>query len=575
MDVINALDVFKDKAPGPRASPVPGVDGLFIEPLSVLAPGAHIFAASFFLFPKRAEGPRGFEYGGMVDMFMNGLRISIENMKYFPAWTYRLYVDYSVCAPYDPASSIAAIAKKARAEIQALVKTHAKRVQIVGVRYVPHLPGTTFLPAIWRFLPIADPSVALFSCWDVDSPPHPLIVHYIEQWHAASAPANNILFSSLEVYRPPQCAAYVATHMRSPTAGIHSQCPIAQGWAGHPHADGNAIVVEMMALAHNAPLKQMLAGANVEEMQKLAETLRAMPLQPSRGNSFEAKLEPFVENIQRLAATGPAWLAPAASNRDVAEFAALVLYRRTLLRQLPQSPIRALFESNMAWKRIAKIRTIALESDYGVDEWVQHIIYEHALQSNGYSWLRLATPEAGVFQVNHDPTIEEPPPPEVPQLPGLLKLMHPGMQPEKAVHHYTQMFMKTAALVHMFRPAATSALPAVSTYYNDIVQVYTQRIELLLGKKGKAVTDLVRAGFAPENGAVIAKYAATEINVKDPSAFSRFTGGAAFHSNDFTVHVNSPEALIKAFEIMVRCLFLGMFEVFAVLPSASVPLRWV
>ena len=156
--------------------------------------------------------------------------------------------------------------------------------------------------------------------------------------------------------------------------------------------------------------KAFFAGADVPALQAMAEQLRATPMAPSPpGSSLEARLTPFVSAVQRLAATGPAWLAPAAANRDVAEIAALLLYRRTMLGRLNPSPLRALFENNISWKNVARMRSIALESDYGVDEWVQHIIMHHALEANAYFWLRSSTPAAGVYSIEYDPMVKKPP----------------------------------------------------------------------------------------------------------------------------------------------------------------------
>ena len=194
---------------------------------------------------------------------------------------------------------------------------------------------------------------------------------------------------------------------------------------------------------------------------------------------------------------------------------------------------------------------------------------------NAFQWLRHSTPVAGVYKVNHDPTVAEAPPPEVPQLAGLVQLLRPvaTADPAAAAAAFKALFMKTCVLLHVFRPAAAGPADAAA-YYRLLEDAYTRRLELLLGRRGVAA---IGAGLAPANAAVVVAYAATDIAF-NPAVFARFVDGAAsFNAHDITVRASSLGSLTRAVEAVVRCLFLSTFghNVYAMMPSEGVPLPWL
>lgn len=284
---LRAVDVFHRPGPGPGVAErwaVPGVRSgrLLLQPIGHAATsanaarrGTRVFSVSIFLFPGRANGPWATDYATMVSRYLAGLQVAAANMDRFPGWVLRVYVDASAVLP----SLGAGLAEMVRAGLEAAAAAAPRgALQLVAVRYLRdgYEDGTTFLPAVWRFLPLLDDRVGSFVCWDADTPPHPFFVQRIERWDNRGGDAAATLYFPFEDHRTDWCGLYVGTHIGAPGLGEHAVCPLAQMWAARRTGPAGglfsaATVDAMLAMTlGGTPLHAFLSGVTPEGLRRLA-----------------------------------------------------------------------------------------------------------------------------------------------------------------------------------------------------------------------------------------------------------------------------------------------------------------
>ena len=236
---------------------------------------AMVVSVSLFIFPGRANGNAD-DYLERVDSYMRGIDLCLAKLS-GTAWVYRIYVDHSVLREYARDSGAAAAAALVQHRLADIAnKTPASRLDLSAVRFLraaggalrptaAELDDTTFLPSIWRFLPMADPTVGIFCSADADNPVSTLMLQLGERW--LQEEASHALFFKLKTTFSPQCALYVATHLSGSTPQ-DSMCPIAQFWfwrrIREDAADGAALFARLMDLAADADVHAFFAGLGIE-----------------------------------------------------------------------------------------------------------------------------------------------------------------------------------------------------------------------------------------------------------------------------------------------------------------------
>jgi hypothetical protein len=617
------MPVFDDR----RAEfAVPGIPGLHMQPFSTSeARGGLLFSACMFLFPKRALGPLGGDYAVMVARYLGGLRLSAEGMRSYPDWRYRLYVDRSVCGAGWTDPDVQALAGKMARTIEALAAEFPRQFEVTCVRFEGdgYVDGETFLPAVWRFLPFADPACEAFACWDADNPPHPLYVQRIERWLCESGGRraggdNSLLFFPMENHRTAWCALYVSTHLRERPEDVlqHAQCPIAQMWAARRVQGvplfGTKILADMLDLArgggdHAAAIRAFFASNPSFRMPRPREQQRG-----GDGGGGEA-IDALIATGRRAAAAQDAvapagWCRAVKDDDDVAAMAGAMLVTaegraRGIAKALgPLGPrLAALMDAvygRNPERAMQTLEGVVLRSDYGVDEWVQHAAL-CAVQHRGVEIVARSSPQAGVFSEfkwgehvkvpwrdaygdHHvaalDPVLGR----------AVLHLASKVAGSPGNVHHagrtevnFIEVLWRSGAVLALTRPpSAGGTSPEVAAAYGSVRDAYAYRIlDMVAGADDNDLA--VLASILGEScDAAYARLAASLGTWRVPDrkkldAWVRRQGGDGYDGTRFRYR-GSLDAFAAVLDVAVRALMLDTFEPhkYIVMPAAHRPWWW-
>lgn len=391
---------------------VPGIPGLLVAPLTPVAPDRHaIIASSLFVFPGRAkENPN--KYQMLLADYVAGLERSLRNMQYFPTWEYRLYVDHSVYSSYPDNRAAESAAKFVRQQLDAICKDHPK-LQLFGVRYVRkgYTPGTTFLPSIWRYLPIIDPEVDMFYCTDMDNPPPTLAFYLGSKWMSDPKHAQSrLLFILSEGYVPLQCGSYYAQHIESANAS-NGLCPIAQFWfgkrpAGSSTAGGSimpsSMVSDMLEMAFDPATNEFFHTLDMPFLLSAGRAVIESNVYHDiamRHTKLSAVLSTLRKELMHIISLKNAGRAAQLTKGRLADVATLMLLGRIVAdsaatdggRHALQTAAYALHsdESN----KTSAAEKVMAHQGYGIDEYVLHV----AMHETHVADICLSTtPEAGI-----------------------------------------------------------------------------------------------------------------------------------------------------------------------------------
>lgn len=242
---------------------------LYIEPFprprgrGAAALPAKTVSSSLFIFPERASAND--DYGDRVRAYISGLVRSLECVSAFPGWEYVLYLDYSVYRAYE-SPAIRKIAEWTQGEIGTLLERHPT-FHAIGVRFASALgEASTFLPSIWRFLPMTDPAVKIFTSVDADNPPNPLVMQLGSRWQEQGQ--SDRMFVAMESYYPAQCIVYLSYHSRLRPDSEPVYCPIAQFWFWRP----NEKTKKGEGAARFAEIMDMLTDPKLEAFFEIPQT---------------------------------------------------------------------------------------------------------------------------------------------------------------------------------------------------------------------------------------------------------------------------------------------------------------
>lgn len=227
---------------------------LLVEPFPA-PPTRHaskkVVSGSFFIFPGRAVSS---QYIKMVRTYLDGLERGVCSIDAFPDWEYRLYVDHSVYASHDGnpiAQEAATMAQERLAALRASPQRH--RLVLYGTRFTDARWDASFLPSIWRFLPMADASVDVFTVVDVENPVNGLVMSFGDAWLRGGSTKS--MFVAFPHYFPPQCLVYL---QRFGYPSEHEFCPVAQFWFWRPSPGDKRAFVAMVELIADPDLTVFL-----------------------------------------------------------------------------------------------------------------------------------------------------------------------------------------------------------------------------------------------------------------------------------------------------------------------------
>ena len=201
---------------------------LYVQPSKPSrASDQHVVSTSLFIFPERVKsGPKQFEeYKERVKVYLGGILKSAEYIRTLQGISLRVYLDYSVAvARNSPDPDLKALGLYVLEAMRQLVETF-EDVQVIGVRYLCTDAQSTFLPSLWRFLPLFDEDVAVMTCTDADNPFNSLYLELLKPWLVKRDTTYCFIIS--ESYTPAWCSIWAALHKVLSGSVL---CPLASLW---------------------------------------------------------------------------------------------------------------------------------------------------------------------------------------------------------------------------------------------------------------------------------------------------------------------------------------------------------
>ncbi len=367
-------------------------------------PAPKVFSTVLFVFPGRMHGLGKFPGGYLtrVEGYLRGFRAAVRNMRLFPGWRYRLYVDRS-----DVLSDAHNAARTIMEAIDDMIHAHPQDIEVIGVRYVPghahpsFADGETFLPAMWRYLPLADARVNVMYAVDSDTPPLPFGVGYAE----TVAQNAQLMITSMTDYATPWCVLYVGTHLdEGDGVSKHAVCPLGQAWCAR-RVNGSRLfstetVNAMLALTGDRVAQQLFAGLDEVGVKKYMDHVAAR-LRETNVASLEGAVDCAIEVAQKTPQ-----LRDLKMRRRMAALLALLASSQDGVQRLLQGHAditKKLFVSltSDVDATIKVIGRVITRLDYGVDEFVLQVALCMVDHHDAHvRFLRASTPEAGVNSVN-------------------------------------------------------------------------------------------------------------------------------------------------------------------------------
>lgn len=381
--------------------------GLYIENLRrpALNRTKKVASASLFFYPDRSRKGDIEGYRIRTTVFLTGILQSLEYVRAIKDWTFRLYVDYSIvrAAEHSDDPDLQQIASKILSVLDDYAMNYKKELEIICVRsshanYKVH----TFLPSLWRYLPLFDPDVEMLLCSDADNPFNSLYIHFAKSHWEHDARYFMIVPDS---YAPHQCLIHAAMNMESQSALL---CLNAQLWGAKKtdnqntienprvftrmlevlrHSDTHALWSSLDDLSEMRidVVKAIGTSTHYKELLYVSgwEPLKDMLIRVTQAISRDLSKKCKRANLTRL-------LEIASTNREIAGFIAFMSFPNLIERHF--APARWLAHSDFRDLVIPAV----LDQSFGLDEWLLHILYDHAVLTSKVSLLRTSSHDKGL-----------------------------------------------------------------------------------------------------------------------------------------------------------------------------------
>ena len=587
-----------------EAHGVPGVPDLLVERMGGRRRRASqgqlkVLSSCLFIFPGRSKGnPEG--YRAKVDGYLDGLERSVSNIPLlYPGWVYRLYLDYSVYMPLPPdgTGALAELVGLVRRRLSALWDDHSANLEVFACRYVRsgYVDGETFMPSVWRYLPMTDPDVAVFGSCDVDNPVSPLLMHLADRWQSTAEDASNLLFLVLEEHWSPQCAVYVASHIAEVDSGT---CPIAQFWfwrrVGRTgHLQGRDLFARTMRMAHDPLLRAFFVDLDLPWLQLtlvplLAETPAYMRIltssRPAAAAELVADLSGALDEVLRTqiqvddeADGGTAtqrqrrrrWAKLVLSTPQLLRLATLLVAGKVIAQSYERGGDaqigRIVSKAFGTEDGVASISDIVVKAAYGIDEWLLHCLMRPEENEGRATVLGASTPEAGVIRQNYA-TLHHLPgtPPVVAWLQGVVRLQTTdSMAWSRGV--YAEVLVRSCLLVRLLQPDPKAPAPkAVEEAYARVRTAYMGRLLSMLGYDNmprdlaSTIRDRIKTDLVRNEGYMRAAFRRA-VTLR-PSALAQWLGGrrCSFDEKRLRFSCSDAEGFEALKEVLVRACLMDM-----------------
>jgi hypothetical protein len=361
-----------------------------VDPVGKPSGYHNLVSACLFVFYGRGNTLR--HYTTLFKKYTHGLELTLSNLqKVLPGWGYRLYIDHSLYVHRTNAALSTGKEEDPLSLVMNLYEKYSGLLEIVAVRCldIKHFPyGQTFMPSMWRYLVAFDQGVDAFICADADNQISPIYAAYTREWLGKS-PGKKLMFIIPSDYHPIQCTVTVLFKNKQGIVG----CPIAQMWGGRQTSSEPTILPKslwtaMVAVITDPDLRKYgeLFINTVESIEKIINTSpkyieirKKMLLSDKPVDLFDDLVTILHDELGKLKGD--------VSNSATLEIVDLFIARPDILRMHILREMRVLwnfFDESIIKVNIEndeKIDSILANANYGVDEFILHMILEYAKQS--------------------------------------------------------------------------------------------------------------------------------------------------------------------------------------------------
>ena len=362
-----------------------------------------VISSSLFIFPDRAKSEKE-SYIERVHSYIRGLDTCLSSLDTTaPGWIYRLYVDYSVYKTYssenEPEAYEASVFVKSK--LEALIEEYGVKkrwFEIYACRSKEK--SISFLPSIWRFLPMGDKKVDVMFPIDLDNPVSELAMHFTNTW-LSDPSACNMMFLTLD-YMSPQCTLYIANHMDTAQDGI---CPVAQFWVWRRKGpvDYRDTLKRLFDMVEDPNIQLFFEHLNFTWVQdkirkEIVDSNEFSVLSTSKLTSREALdivTKAVIRALTKSRSRTNTWTKIVLNDPRLIEFVAMMSVGHVLANSYDNDRISKMLR-NLSSTEISAMSDIVLKHGYGVDEWLLHAIMRNPGDGGCASLMFASSPDIGV-----------------------------------------------------------------------------------------------------------------------------------------------------------------------------------
>lgn len=544
-----------------------------------------VVSSSLFIFPERAKKNK-VSYIERINSYLTGLDKCVSTMETTaPGWVYRIYVDYSVFKTYSQIDDKEAheASEVVIRRMDALIDNYGSRgiIEIFGCRSDETTP--TFMPSIWRFLPMLDESVTMMCPVDLDNPVSELTMHFAEQWNN-DPDACDMMFIALENYTIPHCTLYIASHMDTADDGV---CPVAQFWFWRrvPGKSESDTFKRLFELSKDENIRTFFKHLDIvwinktvrkaivesSEFQQLSnkrvtpqETLKIAcksvvnVLKSTKDESSVTK-----SRASKIASMRTAWKRTVLEDPRLVEFVALMAVGHVIsdaYGHAGNDKMKRMMKQ-MQSTEVSLMSDVVLKHGYGVDEWLLHTIMRPGDGKGCASLLTSSTPHIGVVSRSsmrlHN---SDGAPPIVSWIHDVVVMDCEEFDDQQGRAIASEYIVRTCAMLRILSPDGGSA-ETVQARWNGMRDDYLERLERSIS------TQENRATFRREvrkqllnNEGFLMKGCIRRFLVLTTSLFTPWleTLGATYNAIDTRIRFDTLEGFEVVKEVMLRAFFMEM-----------------
>ena len=367
----------------------------------------HVVSTSLFIFPERVEsGPLQFEeYKKRVKIYLAGIHKSAEYIKTLQGITLRIYLDYSVAVARNSPDPLLETLGEDVLEAMKVLFEKFEDVEVIAVRRCSDDARSSFLPSLWRFLPLFDEKVSAMMCMDADNPFNSLYLELLKPWLAKRD--TTYCFILTESYTPAWCSIWTALHKVLSGSPL---CPLASLWgalkkrgrATGPIEDRKTFR-EMLDLAERDDMTfavenaMILDGIESDIMQEvLSDKVPRKVVRSPR--AMLTLLEDSIIKQLKMHERSPIvdrFISILTDQEDIRHFLTIFLFSTYFSRTMP------MFRNLARFSLREKIFPIVSGMGYGIDELVLQIPLAKRLASKDVTLVKSSNTGVGLSFMSH------------------------------------------------------------------------------------------------------------------------------------------------------------------------------